>query len=409
MSNLRNLKICLLIGGHLANAPRPQKEAAALSEAGFDVCILGGWSNEDLAKEDLDLANRLSVSFKPVVDIRPTASRGRWTRLKCRLSRELFKYTSVCLPRSIGLSAPELLKNVVKENPTLIIAHCEAGLWVAKRIKSVNIKIGVDFEDWFSHDLLPKDRVNRPVRTLDSLENWCLKNADLAITTSQPLSDALCRHYKPINKPLVLPNVFPWKERASLTPTLSPQRDFASLYWYSQTIGPGRGLELLGKALENARGNWRLSLRGRLADHEWLGQTFSKSILERTHILPPVPNDELLDSHTQHDIGLALDIPHCESRNLTVTNKFFDYMRAGLAVVATRTDGQEWAFQKTPKIGKLIQSNSAEELTHCINSMLDSPAQLREMKKNALLAAEKTWAWEHFAPQLVENIKLLMP
>jgi glycosyltransferase involved in cell wall biosynthesis len=408
VNNLRPLKVCLLIGGHLATAPRPQKEAAALRDAGFEVCILGGWWNDDLAKEDLDLASRLSVRFKPVVDIRPNVSQGRLTRLKNRLARELFSHTRICLPRSIGLNAPELLKNVAKENANLVIAHCEAGLWVAKQIKNVNVKIGVDFEDWFSHDLLPRDRANRPVRTIEKLENWCLKNADLTITTSQSLSDALCRHYRSIKKPLVIPNVFPWKERADLPPKISTERDFVSLYWYSQTIGPGRGLELLGHALNSTHGNWRLNLRGRLSNSTWLEQTFSKSVLERTHILPPVPNDALLAANAEHDIGLALEIPHCESRNLTVTNKFFDYMRAGLAVIATKTEGQAWAFQRTPNVGRLVSFDSADELANCINSLIASPLQLQEMKKNSLLAAEKIWAWEHFSTQLVDSVRRLL-
>ena len=37
----------------------------------------------------------------------------------------------------------------------LTIVHSEAGLWVGKQLIQKGYAVGVDFEDWFSRDLLP--------------------------------------------------------------------------------------------------------------------------------------------------------------------------------------------------------------------------------------------------------------
>ena len=48
-SQIDGKSVLILIGGHLANAPRPQKEARALREAGARVFVRGVCSDELLA------------------------------------------------------------------------------------------------------------------------------------------------------------------------------------------------------------------------------------------------------------------------------------------------------------------------------------------------------------------------
>ncbi len=45
-------KILILIGAHICTAPRPQKEAEALANAGHDVTVAGFWSDPNLAKRE---------------------------------------------------------------------------------------------------------------------------------------------------------------------------------------------------------------------------------------------------------------------------------------------------------------------------------------------------------------------
>ena len=45
-------KILILIGAHLCTAPRPQKEAETLANAGHDVTVRGCWFDPEMVKRD---------------------------------------------------------------------------------------------------------------------------------------------------------------------------------------------------------------------------------------------------------------------------------------------------------------------------------------------------------------------
>jgi hypothetical protein len=51
-------KILILIGGHLCNAPRPQKEADTLAQAGHDVTVAGFWFDPEFVKRDRQFSLR---------------------------------------------------------------------------------------------------------------------------------------------------------------------------------------------------------------------------------------------------------------------------------------------------------------------------------------------------------------
>jgi hypothetical protein len=46
-------KVLILIGGHLCTAPRSQKEAETLANAGHDVMVRGVWFDPELVKREL--------------------------------------------------------------------------------------------------------------------------------------------------------------------------------------------------------------------------------------------------------------------------------------------------------------------------------------------------------------------
>ena len=197
-------------------------------------------------------------------------------------------------------------------------------------------------------------------------------------------------------EPLVVPNCFPWKDRAEALDGPHDHRgNELSLYWYSQTIGPGRGLEALGQSLSDVHGDWKLRLRGVLrAPDGWLERTFPQHVLERTEILLPVPNNELLGRHMSHDLGLALEIPFCKSRDLTATNKIFDYLRAGLAIIATDTEGQREVMGECQDAGWIVSSRQDGSLKVALQEAISNPRTVEAKKVAALDAAKRRWAWE---------------
>ncbi|MDD2808220.1 glycosyltransferase [Rhodoferax sp.] len=406
-SNLRDKKILILIGSHLATAPRVQKEAKALREAGAVVYVRGTWWSPVLAAEDMALSSSLGIDFAPVVNLSSKGVTRTKVRILQRFARELFVRFGVVTGRVFGLGTTEMLNEARCINADLTMVHSEAGLWVGKKLLADGRRVGVDFEDWFSQDLPLKDRVQRPIKAMQRLERHLLQHANCSLTTSQALANSLAHDADTTRIPVVAPNCFPTSERAQ---ALQGSRDVVpancvSFHWFSQTIGPARGLEVLAQALPLLRGNWQLSLRGSLHAHQaWFDETFTPALRLRIQVLEPVSNAGLLARTMSHDVGLSLEEPYCLNKELTASNKIFEYLRAGLAVIATATQGQQEVMQSCPGAGQLIPPGDPVSLANAMQRMLDDAVHLQACKLNSVEAGEGVWSWERHAPKLVQAI-----
>jgi glycosyltransferase involved in cell wall biosynthesis len=327
-------------------------------------------------------------------------------RARNRVARELLTRFGRFEPAVLGYGVDVMLKTALAEKADLTIVHSEAGLWVGGQLLDKGLHVGVDFEDWFSEDLLPEARRSRPLTQLKSLERRLMRECRYRLTTSHALAGALSEAYGE-TKPAVVYNTFPFAERASVDGKVRDRIDKAlpSLHWFSQTIGPGRGLETLFRSLQYLSFPAEIHLRGNCpAETErWIKSSVSDEWAERVFIHPTVSNAELLSRISEHDIGLALETPNCPSRNMTITNKLFQYMQAGLAVIATDTLGQQEVMQKCPGAGRLVTSDDPQSLARAISSLAKDGEKLFEAKKASEGAARDMFSWEVQAEVLLDE------
>jgi glycosyltransferase involved in cell wall biosynthesis len=280
----------------------------------------------------------------------------------------------------------------------LTIVHSEGGLWVGAQLLAEGFRVGVDFEDWFSEDLLPEARTSRPIAELKSLEKHLARECVYSLTTSQALSNALAETYQ-APKPSIVYNVFPFAEREHIDYLRCDRRDshLPSLHWFSQTIGPGRGLEMLFKALPYLEAAVEVHLRGRCDEstRRWIESMIPVEMAKRqVFIHETVPNDKLLSRIAEHDIGLSLEYTDIPSRNLSITNKLFQYLQAGLAVIATDTAGQREVMQKCPDAVRLIPAANPIALANALNELLCQPGVLEAAKASSIAASKNEFCWE---------------
>lgn len=403
-------KILILIIGHLCNAPRPQKEAETLANAGHEVTVRGFWFDPGFVKRDRILMTNKKWRFEPIVDFQPTYRLKNWgIRLQGRLAKERFRRFGTFSPALLGYGAKAMLTAARQARADLTIVHSEAGLWVGNQLLDEGFRVGVDFEDWFSEDLLPADRTTRPIAHLKALESRLLRDCTYCITTSDALAEALAEAYQ-ILKPTVIYNAFPWAERSQMDRQKRDRQNLnlPSLHWFSQTIGPGRGLETLFEALSYLKTPVEIHLRGNYPESycQWLEPLVSSAWRDRLFIHPTVPNAELLSRIAEHDIGLALESTDIPSRNLTVTNKLFQYLQAGLAVIATDTAGQREILSQQPMLGRLISNNNPLVLAQALEDLLQVPDKLSAAKAASLQAAEEQFCWERQANKLLQVAEL---
>lgn len=397
-------RIAIYIGRHLCTAPRPCKEADALAVAGHTVTVHGLWFDARLVRRDeLLLADR-PWTFAPYADCRPGNVRRRWLwwrlRARHRLARSLFARTGRVMCDAFGYGAAALWRHAAAHPVDLAIFHSEAGLWAAERLRNDGRRVGVDFEDWFSRDLTPAQRSGRPVAELARLEAAALRFSPYVLATSHAMATAMAAAYSG-PAPAVIYNTFP-------LPPLSAKarRDdrVVSLHWFSLLLGPERGLETAFAAFAALPDHFEFHLR---ADDP--GNFFGELLKlipakarSRVHLHPTVSSAELPSRLAEHDVGLALDVSTIPSRNLTITNKLFQYLQAGLAVVASDTAGHMEVLRQKPDAGALFAGGDAASLAAALTRLCSEPDRLFAAKHAARRAAETLFAHEHQVPLYTE-------
>lgn len=405
--------VLLLTGSALSNNPRAWKEACALARAGYGVDVLGAWLAPVDRERDLQLLEGASIRFHAVLDVAKTDWRSRlqWecVRFVHRFGKVLFRFFGWENAAQIGLVEWPLRRAALRwPRPDLAIAHSEYALPVARLLRRRGVPVALDLEDWFSRDLPPAARGLRPVRLLEALERDLLTQGAYATCPSGAMSEAVARAYG-CPRPRVVYNAFPLAETKAARQRPAKDRADASVvsvHWYSQTIGVGRGLEDLLRALSLMEQRVHVHLRGHCSDatREWLLGLAPEHARDRIYIHASVPPGELLARIAEHDIGFAGESPHCNSRDTTVTNKILHYLLAGLAVVASNTKGQAEIARLAPGAVRLYPPGDSNALARLLDELVSQPDVLRTAKRAAARAAESRFCWEMQEPVLLAAV-----
>jgi glycosyltransferase involved in cell wall biosynthesis len=400
-----------MTGNHLCHNPRVIKEADLLVRSGYNVIILGGWFDRRLMERDKDLLRSLRIKFYPVMNVTEKTTSTFMMRFRRKIGFLTYSMFKIENRWQLGYAYSALRRAAFRQKADLYIAHSEQAMAVAVDLRRDGRKVGVDLEDWFSQDLLPEARRHRPILLLQSLERDLLTRGAYAACPSKAMSNALADEFR-CAPPAVVYNAFSWSERVSIDGLLRDRNNqrVPSIHWFSQTLGVGRGLEDLLAALPFIDHAAEIHLRGNpVAGFDlWLRNRLPETWRDRVFIHGLVPNEELLSRIAEHDIGFAGEMNFCRSRDLTVTNKILYYLLAGLAVVASDTDGQQEVAGKAPGAVFLYPTSDVHALADRVNALLSSQQKLKEAKVAALRAAEQTFCWERQEDVLLNAVALAL-
>ncbi len=125
----------------------------------------------------------------------------------------------------------------------------------------------------------------------------------------------------------------------------------------------------------------------------------SENLEERVIFIPKMPAAELFHYTANADVGLTLDKDTNINYRFSLPNKIFDYIYAGLPVLATSLV-EVRKIVETFNIGLIAENCNPEYLAGRIRQMLDDKNLYNEWKKNLIIAAQKL-NWE------TEKIKLI--
>ena len=412
----RPRRVCLVSTGQPSTNPRLVKEADALVAAGYAVQAVGAFGGDWAIDADRSLLSSRQWSFDLVDWRRSARPLLFWkTRVRQRLLQSLVSWPRTPIgwaEAALSRPTPELTREALRRPADLYIAHNLGALPAAARAaRRYGARLGFDAEDFHGGQF--SAAVDSPMRrVVERIEEHYLPVCN-SVTASSP---GIAEAYRPLSRcglpPCVL-NVGSLAERASPTPPPASLAGPLTLYWFSQTIGPDRGLEDIVRAMGQARDvAIELHLRGTwAAGYEAVLRRLARdsgALADRIHAYPPAPPADMVRLAGRYDIGLALEPGVTPNNRLAVSNKMFTYLLAGTAVIATRTPGQEWLMRQIPDAGWLYDAGDIAGLVSHLRTCAADRARLAQARSAAWDYGTTRFNWEAEAGRFLRVVSSVL-
>lgn len=395
---MKGVRICLVTSGPIGSDPRLLKEADALHEAGARVRVVAtdATALEVVRERDAAVLRDARWAFEPV----PTGGRlARKARALLRRAARLLWTAGLRGDRLARIALEPLIAAIgstaAREGADLYIAHNLAALPAAcDAARAHGARLGFDAEDFHSGQLT--DDEQPLVAILRALETRYLPLCD-HLTAASPGIAAAYAQACGTRLPAVVRNVFPLSQApAQWSPAGSPGAGRPRLYWFSQTVGPERGIEQVLMAVARSRSRPAVCLQGSVSAHyrrclDELARGLG--LQDQLHFLPPAAPAELPRIAAQYDAGLATETSGTANRELCLSNKIFTYLLAGLPVLASDTAGQRALAQELPAAVRVAPLQDAHAWAALIDQQLQ-PQALAEARRAAWAAAQSLYNWD---------------
>lgn len=222
-------------------------------------------------------------------------------------------------------------------------------------------------------------------RLTEALERRLIRSADAVVTVSPQLARHLERTYG-LSGVLVAPNAVPFDEGVTPSP---PRRDGPVRFLLQGRVGPGRGVgELLATWAELAiGGDAELVVRAPLGpERDSLERRYRDSVV----FAEPVTEEFLVEAATNADVGLIPYGGENVNHRYASPNKLGQYMHAGLAVLAKRS---EFVSEVVARYECGLVYDDATAFGAAVRRFVRDRDLLARMKESAYDAARREFNW----------------
>jgi len=148
----------------------------------------------------------------------------------------------------------------------------------------------------------------------------------------------------------------------------------------------------------------RLHLVGMFADgseREFEALVRQLGLADRVVVEPWLPIAEAYQRVLEADIGLVLLRPGIHNHVLALPHKMFDYMLAGLPVIAPKFAVEVAEIVRNANCGLLTDTSSVEEIAAALERLVLDPEERRRLGENGRQAVRERYNWEREAVKLV--------
>ncbi len=369
---------------------RVMREATALKEARFVVTIVDVERDHTLPAEE-------EISGLCVKHIRMPD----WF-----IPTHFKPWFLVKMARMLFLSVSRLLQTPAD----IYHAHDDTALlacYFAARLRGKPLVFDAHELPLFQSPLSALSRRQRLFHQLSrSLLTYIVPKCVGVITVSPPIVHQLALHYR-ASAVTVVRNVPPYqtvaksdalRQHLGLDPSVQ-------LALYQGALHLSRGLVEMIRAAAFFAPDIVLVLMGNGSPETLLqleALIASEGVAERVKIIPAVSYQELLSWTASADIGLIVYSPdYSLNVRLCLPNKLFEYLMAGLPVLASQLDAVS-AVLTAHDCGQVVSSLAPAAIALAVNNMLEKRDALIQMRHNALRAAREEFLWEKESQKLVQ-------
>lgn len=377
------------------NDARVLKEAETLQEGGFRVIVFALEGDSTLKKREV---------LSSGVEVRRLWSGGqraphgfvndtqvpRWKRAGRILKR--------CGAQIV------MLFSIARQRPDIVHAHDVNTLplgYLAARL--CRARIVYDAHEFATE----REGYKRLRRLIGMIERYVTPRLDGMISTSDLNAKAYARRFK-IPRPTVLANMprYSAVAKAATSDGLRGQLDIPSdqpIILYQGGLQPGRGLFLLVDAMAKVDAAVCVIMGdGRLKD-QLVAKREARGLHRRIRFHAPVPLAELPKFTASADIGVHPLENSCANHRWASPNKLYEYVHAGLPVVASDLAGMREPIE-THRIGLVFEAENPADLARCLNVLLADRDKRQSFAENSRRVAPLL-SWETQEVKLLELYK----
>jgi glycosyltransferase involved in cell wall biosynthesis len=333
-----------------------------------------------------------------------------WSRIRHNLAQRIWPLIST--PRIIlsaaGRVAPELVRIAAKQKADLFVGHNLAGLPAAVIAAERNgACAGFDAEDLHSAMWLSETGPTLVDRLAEHVERRFIPQCDYVTAASPLIAKGYTDRYRlKLNETIL--NVFPLTSRPNQFRVHNPASPL-TLYWFSQVIGADRGLEEVVQAVGicgsrnielHLRGQWQPGYENKL-----------RALVRQVGLQPdqliwhPIgPPEEIVRLAAEYDVGLALEQPISENRDICLTNKIFVYLLAGNAIIGTATRAQKPLIENLNGAGVSYVAGNVEELAGYLRRLEQDRDALEQARRKAWQFGGEYYNWDIEKEKLLDTV-----